>query len=96
MDKYERIDVSYAGQVIGTRKGSGQNRYDSLQGIDNIRQLIRSAQQLQPDTVRQQNIRPLEHSTQTDQNLTNYDLVPSQHLNPQSITTIKNNKNKIN
>jgi cell division protein FtsQ len=82
MDKYERIDVSYAGQVVGTRKGSGQNRYDSLQGIDNIRQLIRRAQQLQPDTIRQQNIRPLEHSTQTDQNLTNYDLVPESAPKP--------------
>ncbi len=75
-DKYERIDVSYAGQVIATKKGSGQNRYDSLQGMDNIRQMIRSAQQLQPDTIRQQSVRPLEHNTTTEQNLTNYDLLP--------------------
>ncbi len=76
MDKYDRIDVSYAGQVVATRKGSGGNRYDSQQGLDNIRQLIRSAQQLQPDTTRQQNIRPLEHTTLTEQNLSSYDLVP--------------------
>jgi hypothetical protein len=38
--------------------------------------MIRSAQQLQPDTLRQQNVRPLEHSTLTEQNLTNYDLIP--------------------
>lgn len=75
-DKYERIDVSYAGQVIATKKGSGQNRYDSLQGMNNIRQMIRSAQQLQPDTIRQQSVRPLEHNTTTEQNLTNYDLLP--------------------
>src|SRR5262249_46456287 len=55
MDKYQRIDVSYEGQVIGTKKGSGQSRYDSLQGMENIRQLIRSAQQLQPDTLRHRN-----------------------------------------
>jgi cell division protein FtsQ len=75
-DKYERIDVSYAGQVVATKKGSGQNRYDSLQGMNNIRQMIRSAQQLQPDTIRQQAIRPLEHNTVTEQNLANYDLLP--------------------
>jgi cell division protein FtsQ len=62
MDKYERIDVSYDGQVVGTRKGSGQSRYDSLQGLENIRQLIRSAQQLQPDTLRRQNTLPLENT----------------------------------
>src|ERR1700744_3934525 len=75
-DKYERIDVSYAGQVVATRKGSGQSRYDSLQGMNNIRQLIRSAQQMQPDTVRQQSVRPLEHRMMTEQNLATYDLLP--------------------
>jgi len=75
-DKYSRIDVSYAGQVIGIKKGSEQSRYDSIQGMNNIRQLILSAQQLQLDTLRQQNTRPLEHNTMTEQNLTNYDLVP--------------------
>ena len=75
-DKYQRIDVSYAGQVIATRKGTGQSRYDSLQGMNNIRQLIRTAQQLQPDTVRQQAVRPLEHNTMTEQDLENHDLLP--------------------
>ena len=75
-DKYSRIDVSYAGQVIGIKKGSEQSRYDSIQGMNNIRQLILSAQQLQQDTIRQQNVRPLERNTMTEQNLTNYDLVP--------------------
>ena len=75
-DKYSRIDISYAGQVVGVKKGSEQSRYDSIQGMNNIRQLILSAQQLQQDTSRQQNTRPLEHNTMTEQNLTNYDLVP--------------------
>ncbi|HEY4285706.1 MAG TPA: hypothetical protein VGN00_01290 [Puia sp.] len=75
-DKYSRIDVSYAGQVIGIKKGSEQSRYDSIQGMNNIRQLILSAQQLQQDTIRQQNVKPLERNTMTEQNLTNYDLVP--------------------
>lgn len=76
-DKYSRIDISYAGQVVGIRKGSEQSRYDSIQGMNNIRQLIASAQQLQQDTIRQQNMRPLERSTMTEQNLTNYDLLPA-------------------
>jgi cell division protein FtsQ len=84
MDKYARIDVSYSGQVIGIKKGSDGSRYDSLQGLDNIRQLIRSAQQLQPDTLRQQNSRPLEHSTQTEQTLGTYDLVPETQQTPQT------------
>jgi cell division protein FtsQ len=75
-DKYQRIDVSYAGQVVATRKGSGQSRYDSLQGMNNIRQMIRAAQQLQPDTVRQQAVRPLEHNSMTEQDLENHDLLP--------------------
>ena len=78
VSKYDRIDVSYAGQVVARMKGQSQNRIDSLKGIDNIRQMIRSAQQLQPDTLRQQHIRPLEdHNTMTEQNLTNFDLVPN-------------------
>ncbi|HTI07659.1 MAG TPA: hypothetical protein VL832_03850 [Puia sp.] len=76
LDKYSRIDVAYAGQVIGTKKGSEGTRFDSLQGIRNVEQMIRTAQQLQADTVRQQNIRPLERSTLTEQTLTNYDLIP--------------------
>jgi len=76
-DKYERIDVAYAGQVIATKRGSTKTRYDSVQGMNNIRQMIRSAQQLQPDTIRQQNVRPLEGvNNGTDQNLNTLDLLP--------------------
>jgi cell division protein FtsQ len=77
LERYERIDVSYAGQVVATRKGSEQRRYDSLQGLNNIRQLIRSAQQLQPDTLRQQSVRPLETNSMSEQNLSTHDLVPA-------------------
>jgi cell division protein FtsQ len=86
MDKYARIDVSYSGQVIGIKKG-GEARSDSAQGLENIRQLIRSAQQLQPDTLRQQNIRPLERNTQTEQNLGAYDLVPEAQQTQQTPQT---------
>jgi cell division protein FtsQ len=76
-DKYSRIDVQYAGQVIGTKKGSEISHLDSLQGMRNIQQLIRTARQWQNDTVKHwQNSRPLERNTETEQTLTNYDLIP--------------------
>jgi cell division protein FtsQ len=76
LERYDRIDVSYSGQVVAVRKGADQRRYDSLRGLNNIRQLIRLAQQLQPDTLRQQSMRPLETNTLTEQNLSTHDLLP--------------------
>jgi cell division protein FtsQ len=76
-DKYSRVDVAYAEQVIGTRKGSEGTRMDSLQGMRNIQQMIRSAQLLQSDTIHQRDMRPLERPTLTEQTLTNYDLIPA-------------------
>jgi cell division protein FtsQ len=86
LERYDRIDVSYSGQVVATRRGNEERRYDSLQGLYNIRQLIRSAQQLQPDTLRQQSVRPLESGTTTEQNLSTHDLLPTD--------SPKNNYNK--
>ena len=76
LERYDRIDVSYSGQVVALRKGGDQRRYDSLQGLNNIRQLIRTAQQLQPDTLRQKSMRPLETNALTEQNLSTHDLLP--------------------
>jgi cell division protein FtsQ len=81
-DKYDRIDISYAGQVVATRRGSEHPRYDSVQGMNNIRQMIRSAQQLQPDTSRA--VRPLEQATMTEQNLNTIDLVPGEEESKQT------------
>ena len=76
-DKYDHIDVAYAGQIIATKRGSAKARYDSIQGMNNIRRMISSAQQLQPDTIRQQNVRPLEGTNNgADQNLNTLDLLP--------------------
>lgn len=75
--KYDRIDIAYTGQVIATRRGGTPSRYDSVQGMNNIRQMIRSAQQLQPDTLRQQNVRPLEENNNaTEQMSGTLDLLP--------------------
>jgi cell division protein FtsQ len=77
-DKYATVDVRFSGQVIGTKRGNYMSRFDSLQAIRNIQQLIRSATQMQSDTVKRQEVKPLEHNTLTEQTLTNYDLVPAE------------------
>ena len=66
-NKYAKIDVQYKGQVIGTRKGSEMIKSDSLKFIKDVKQLIKSAQQLQADTVKQQIIKPLENNNQQEQ-----------------------------
>ena len=73
-DKYSRIDIQYEGQVIGTKRGSGLSRYDSIQAIKSIQLLIRTSQQMQADTVKQI-MKPLERNTQTEQTLKSYDLI---------------------
>ena len=75
-DKYSRITVAYAGQVVGTKKGSEGTKQDSLQGMKNIQDLIRSAQKLEPDTARLAATQPLEKPVMTEQSLTSYDLLP--------------------
>ena len=50
-DRYSRINIAFDGQVIGTRKAGSVTKADSLQGIKNIQQLIRSAQRMQADTA---------------------------------------------
>ena len=76
-ERYQRIDVSYAGQVVAVRRGADQIREDSLQALDNIRQLIRSAQQMRPDPQRLRSVRPLETNSMTEQNLSTHDLLPA-------------------
>jgi cell division protein FtsQ len=94
--KYEHIDIAYADQVIATKRGSAQAHYDSVQGMNNIRQMIRSAQQLQPDTLRQQNIRPLEgNSNMMEQNLGTLDLLPGAAADS-SAASNKNRKKTTN
>jgi cell division protein FtsQ len=60
-DKYAKVDVEFEGQVIGTKKGGPLKKSDSLLAAKNIAMLIRSAQQLQMDTVRARTIKPLEN-----------------------------------
>lgn len=75
-DKYSKINVQYARQVVATRRGGGESKADSLQAIRTIGQMIRSAQELSADPAKMQPTRPLENSTPSGDNLANYDLVP--------------------
>jgi cell division protein FtsQ len=76
LEKYSRIDVRYNGEVVATRRGGAMARVDSLKAAKNIEQLIRSSQQVQGTDPRRQDPLPLEHSSLTEKNLANYDLVP--------------------
>ncbi|MFI5155912.1 MAG: cell division protein FtsQ/DivIB [Chitinophagales bacterium] len=73
-DLYSRLNVQYSGQVVGTRRGTGLTKSDSIQAIRNIRNLIKSSQQMDADTAKQENIKPLEHNTVTEQTLNGYDM----------------------
>jgi cell division protein FtsQ len=92
-DKYSIVNVEYAGQVIATKKESNISKSDSLQAVKNILQMIRSAQQLQADTVRKE-VKPLEHNTETEQTLVNYDMVAEKDDDSATKPVIKKNGNK--
>ncbi len=49
---YERIKVQYAGQVVGVKKGVAVSRYDSIQAIRNVEQMIRNMQDAQERMAR--------------------------------------------
>ena len=65
-NKYTKINVQYKGQVVGTRRGGEMIKSDSLQFIKDVKQLIKSAQQIQADTAKQ-NIKPLENDSPQEQ-----------------------------
>jgi cell division protein FtsQ len=62
MDKYASLNVSFEGQVVGTRRSGFVKKADSIQAVKNITQLIQAAQHWQSDTARFEHIKPLENS----------------------------------
>ncbi len=50
-DKYNKVDVRFSGQVVGTKKGNSISKADSVLAVKNIERLIRAAQQLQFDST---------------------------------------------
>jgi hypothetical protein len=49
-DKYSEVNVQYAGQVIGTKKGT-VSKVDSLQALKNVQQMIEASKRMPVDTV---------------------------------------------
>ena len=45
--------------------------------VAKVKQLIEEARQLQPDTMQQKKVKPLEKQNMSEEGLKNYDLVPS-------------------
>jgi len=73
---YAKLDVQYAGQVVATRKAAPVSKQDSLLAVQKVQQMIAAARQLEPDTLSQVNIQPVERSEMNEQSLKNYDLLP--------------------
>jgi len=76
LDHYEKIDVQYQDQVVATRKTAPLSKQDSLLAVAKVKQMIADAQRMQPDTVTQKNIKPIEKSEISEQTLSSYDLLP--------------------
>ena len=75
-DHYKKLDVQYDGQVVATRKAAALSKQDSILAVQKVKQLIAEAQQLQPDTLMQASVKPLEKLDVSEQTLANYDLLP--------------------
>lgn len=76
IDKYASLNVSFEGQVVGTRRSGFVKRTDSIQAVKNITQLIQAAQHWQSDTARFEHVKPLENS-QPEKEFQSGDLVDS-------------------
>ena len=76
LDHYEKIDVQYADQVVATKKAAPLSKQDSLLAIAKVKQMIAEEQKMQPDTLMQQHMKPIEKSEITEQSLSSYDLIP--------------------
>ena len=65
-DKYNMIDVQYAGQVTGTKKGTGKIAVDTVQLKRNIDKLLKQAKEMKNETVEMQPDKPVLQKTEGD------------------------------
>ena len=59
------IDVQYAGQVTGTKKGTGKIAVDSVQLRRNIEKLLKQAQEIKNENQEIQVEKPVTQITET-------------------------------
>jgi cell division protein FtsQ len=71
-EKYERVSLQYAGQVVATRRGGPVSRTDSLQALRNVLEIIRQARKIESDTGAVREMKPLERNQVTEQTLQGY------------------------
>jgi len=76
LDHYEKIDVQYGDQVVATRKAAPLSKQDSLLAVQKVKEMIAEAEKIQPDTMMQKKIKPIEKSEVNEQALSSYDLLP--------------------
>ena len=76
-DHYVKLDVQYKDQVVATRKAAVIFRSRiHTSPYKKVKQMIAEAQQIEPDTLMQRKVRPIEKSDISEQTLANYDLLP--------------------
>ncbi len=83
-EKYTGFNITYANQVIATRKQGMISRADSIQARKNVLELIRIAQKMEMDTVKAREVKPLEKNILTEQSLRSYDLPEENESDSQS------------
>lgn len=65
-DTYSIIDVQYAGQVTGTKKGTGKPAVDSVQLRRNIEKLLKQAKEIKNENNEIQQVKPVLPETEAD------------------------------
>ena len=75
-DYYVKLDVQYKEQIVATKKTATLSRQDSVLAVQKVKQMIADAQHIEPDTMTQRNVRPIEKLDVSEQTLANYDLLP--------------------
>ena len=75
-DSYQKLDLQFAKQIIATKKSATLSKKDSMMAVAKVKQLIHEARQMQPDTMMQKKVKPLEKQSMSEDGLKNYDLVP--------------------
>ena len=86
-DKYNTVDVQYAGQVIGSK--SKMSKVDSMQLKKNIEKLLQEARKMQNDTVAAMPVTEKENISMDGASESKINTVGQNNSNPLKATTAK-------
>ena len=76
-DSYQKLDLQFAKQIVATKKWATLSKRDSLMAVAKVKQLIQEARQMQPDTMQQKKVKPLEKQSMNEEGLKSIDLLPA-------------------